>query len=74
MSSFIYGPQNVKCKRFIAGLYKNKKNKQCPCYVKTGDAGAYFVRYPNRGCSRHISKELGVGTGKDLCLRLQFNF
>lgn len=37
-------PKNVKCKRFIAGLYKNTKNKQCPCYPKMGNVGTYLYK------------------------------
>lgn len=35
-------PKNVKCERFIAGPYKNTKNKQCTLYLMIGDVGPYL--------------------------------
>lgn len=56
-------PKNVKCKRFIAGLCKNTKNKQCPCYPKTGDVRTYLPVYRPRGRRTRLKYAPSAGNG-----------
>lgn len=59
-------PKIVKCKRFIAGLYKYRKNKQCPCYDKTRDVGACLLirLLSHRGCTLHVFDDTKLPTGR----------
>lgn len=60
-------PKNVKCKRFIAGLYKYKKNKQCPCYTRRGMSGhVYPPAFQTWGCIQRIFGEKGTGENLQL--------